>query len=236
MYRPLSLHHLIYSLFAFLTLEFLNLLFISLSPTYPWLVQIPGIASGVPQVLTACAKPAWSSDKQEPSEQLREKLELQIRRELATLANDDVYENIDFTIDSNHVVTLLGAVRFPSLMTSAERVVNGVEGVRSVVDQLEVLPASPLDDKIRRAAFFKIYWQGQLRRYLTGTPSIHIIVKHGSLSLEGNVATESEKALAGLRANQVLYVIRVINNLKIQNPQQEGGYLQAGVSPPSSIF
>jgi osmotically-inducible protein OsmY len=236
MYRPLLLHHLIYFVFAFLTLEFLNLLVIGLSPAYPRLIQIPGLASGVPQVLTAYAESARSSDKQESSERLREKLELQIRRELAALANDDVYENIDFNIDSNHVVTLLGTVRFPPLKTNAERVVSAVEGVRSVVDRLEVLPASPLDDGIRRAAFFKIYWQGQLRRYLTGTPSIHIIVKHGSLSLEGNVATESEKALAGLRANQVLRVFRVINNLKIQNPQQEGEYLQDGVSPPSSIF
>lgn len=235
MYRPLSLHHLIYFLFAFLTLEFLNLLFINLSPAYPWLVQIPGIASGVPQVLTTRAESARSSDKQEPSERLRLKLELRIRRELAALANDDVYENIDFTIDSNDVVTLLGAVRFPSLKTSAERVVNGVEGVRRVVDQLEVLPASPLDDGIRRAAFFKIYWQGQLRRYLTGTPSIHIIVKHGNLSLEGIVATEPEKALAGLRANQVLCVFKVINNLKTQNPQQDRGFLRGGGSPPSSI-
>lgn len=225
MYRPLSLHHLIYFIFAFLTLEFLNLLLISLSPAYPWLVQIPRITLGVPQVLTACAKSAWISDKQESSERFRLKLESQIRRELAAVANDDVYEKIDFTIDSNDVVTLLGAVRFPSLKTSAERAVSAVEGVRSVVDQLEVLPASPLDDGIRRAAFFKIYWQGQLRSYLTGTPSIHIIVKHGNLCLEGNVATESEKALAGLCANQVLCVFKVINNLKTQNPQQEGEYL-----------
>ena len=80
MYRPLSLHHLIYLLLAFLTLEFLNLMFISLSPAYPRLIQIPGIASGVPQVLRAYAESARSSDKQEPSERLREKLELQIRR------------------------------------------------------------------------------------------------------------------------------------------------------------
>ena len=119
MYRPLLLHHLIYLLLAFLTLEFLNLMFISLSPAYPRLIQIPGIASGVPQVLRAYAESARSSDKQEPSERLREKLELQIRRELAALVKGDVYENIDFIIDSNDVVTLLGAVRFPSLKTSA---------------------------------------------------------------------------------------------------------------------
>jgi hyperosmotically inducible periplasmic protein len=116
-------------------------------------------------------------------------------------------------------VTLSGQVHLPSLKVSAERVVSSIEGVRGVINQLEVLPTSPFDDDIRRVAFLQIYSHSQLSRYgLQAVPPIHIIVKSGKLTLEGVVASESDKTIAGIRANQVSNVFEVVNNLRVENP------------------
>jgi hyperosmotically inducible protein len=44
-------------------------------------------------------------------------------------------------------------------------------------------------------------------------PSIHIIVKNGNVTLEGVADNETDKNLAGLRANGVPNVFSVKNNL-----------------------
>lgn len=88
-----------------------------------------------------------------------------IRKELVTLPQYDVFDNISFQLDENEFVTLSGQVRLPSLKVSAERVVSGVEGVRGVINRLEVLPTSAFDDDIRRVAFLQIYSSSQLSRY-----------------------------------------------------------------------
>jgi osmotically-inducible protein OsmY len=107
----------------------------------------------------------------------------------------------------------------PTFKVSAERVVSNIEGVRDVVNEIEVLPTSPFDDDIRRVAFLQIYSHGQLSRYgLRVVPPIHIIVKAGRLALEGIVANEADRAVAGVQANQVSNVFEVVNNLRVENP------------------
>jgi hyperosmotically inducible protein len=97
--------------------------------------------------------------------------------------------------------------------------VSDVEGVRGVINRLEVLPTSAFDDDIRRVAFLQIYSNSQLSRYgLQAVPPIHIIVKNGKLTLEGIVASESDKTVAGIQAHQVSNVFAVVNNLRVENP------------------
>jgi len=141
-----------------------------------------------------------------------------IRKELVTLPQYDVFDNVNFQLDENDLVTLSGQVRLPSLKVSAERVVGKVEGVRGVINQLEVLPNSAFDDDIRRVAFLQIYSHSQLSRYgLQAVPPIHIIVKNGKLTLEGAVTTESDKTIAGTCANELSNVFEVVNNLRVEN-------------------
>jgi hyperosmotically inducible periplasmic protein len=150
---------------------------------------------------------------------VRATLRTRIRKELITLPTYNVFDNLEFHLHDNDIVTLSGQVRMPSLKVSAERVVSNIEGVQSVINQIEVLPTSPFDDDIRRVAFLQIYSHSQLSRYgLQAVPPIHIIVKGGKLALEGLVANESDRAVAGIQANQVFNVFEVVNNLRVENP------------------
>ena len=48
-------------------------------------------------------------------------------------------------------------------------------------------------------------------------PSIHIIVKNGNVSLEGFVANEGDKNIAGIAANGVSGVFSVTNHLMLDS-------------------
>ena len=100
-------------------------------------------------------------------------------------------------------VVLLGYVTRPTLKSDAERVVSKIEGAGKVVNQIEVLPLSPSDDRIRTAAYRTIYSKPGLDLYaVRAVPPIHIIVKNGNITLTGIVATEADKNLAGIPGHQ----------------------------------
>jgi len=115
-------------------------------------------------------------------------------------------------------VTLLGEVTQPVLKSDAGNVVKRVEGVTNVVNNIEVLPLSPDDDRIRRAEYRAIYGDPALSsRYgFQALPSIHIIVKNGHVRLEGVVANEGDKNIAGIRANGVAGAFSVENDLRVE--------------------
>ena len=139
----------------------------------------------------------------------------EVRHELVTLPYYGVFDNLAYRVD-NGTVTLFGQVTRPTLKSDAENSVKQVEGVTRVVNNIEVLPLSPMDDQIRRAAFREIYSAAGLDRYaFQAVPSIHIIVKNGNLTLEGAVATEGDKDMAGIRAKSVSNVFKVENNLRV---------------------
>ena len=71
-----------------------------------------------------------------------------------------VFDNLSYKVDPDGTVTLFGQVspvRGPSLKSDAENVVKRIEGVEKVVNNIEVLPLSPNDDRIRRDAYRAIY-------------------------------------------------------------------------------
>jgi len=89
--------------------------------------------------------------------------------------------------------------------------------VERVVNDIEILPLSSYDDKIRLATYRAIYGHPALNRYvLQAVPPIHIVVKNGALALEGVVANEGDKNIAGLQANSVPGVFSVTNNLRVE--------------------
>jgi osmotically-inducible protein OsmY len=53
-------------------------------------------------------------------------------------------------------------------------------------------------------------------------PPIHIIVKGGHVTLEGVVDSETDKGLAGMRANQVPDTFQITNNLRVVNSRGQG--------------
>ena len=144
------------------------------------------------------------------------RIEREVRHELVMLPYYGVFDNLSFRVNGG-TVTLMGQVSRPTLKTDAERVVNGIEGVERVVNNVEVLPLSSHDDAIRLATYRAIYGHTALNRYvLMAVPPIHIIVKNGNVTLEGVVANEGDKNIAGLQANTVPGVFSVTNNLMVE--------------------
>ena len=146
----------------------------------------------------------------------QDRITREVRHELVMLPYYGVFDNLAYKVDG-YTVTLMGQVTRPTLKSDAENVVKKIEGVEHVKNEIEVLPPSPGDDRIRRAVYRAIYGDTVLNRYaLQAVPPIHIIVKNGNVALEGVVATEADKNVAGIRSNGVSGVFAVANNLRVE--------------------
>jgi hyperosmotically inducible periplasmic protein len=142
----------------------------------------------------------------------------EVRHELLMLPRYGVFDHLAFKIDKG-AVTLLGQVRTGILKSEAERVVKEVEGVESVVNQIELLPASTNDDRIRLEVYRAIYRHDALEtRYaIQSIPPIHIIVKNGQVTLEGVVDSQLDKTIASTQARSVPGIFKVTDNLRVES-------------------
>jgi hyperosmotically inducible protein len=151
-----------------------------------------------------------------PPAQPQTKIEKAVRHELVMLPYYNIFDDLRYTVDGDHV-TLIGSVTRPTLKSDAGNVVKRIEGVRTVTNQIEVLPLSPMDNRIRFAAMRAIYGFPSLQRYGAGTmPPIHIIVKNGNITLTGVVANEADKNVAYIRAMGVFGAFSVKNELAVE--------------------
>jgi hyperosmotically inducible protein len=142
-------------------------------------------------------------------------LEERVRHELASLPYYNVFDNLAYRVDNGKVI-LFGEVTEPVTKEDAERSVKHLEGVTSVASQIEVLPWSTFDNRIRMNAYRAIYGYGPLQHYGVGSlRSIHIIVKNGNITLAGVVQNETDRNLAYVRANGVPGVFSVTNDLQV---------------------
>jgi len=138
----------------------------------------------------------------------------EVRHELVMLPYYGVFDNLSYRVDGSKV-TLFGQVRDPKLKSDAEKAVKSIEGVSAVDNQIEVMPVSASDDQTRIAVYRAIYSKPTLQRYQLGAvPPIHVIVKNGDVTLEGVVANDMDKTVAGIAANGVGGVHKVVNNLR----------------------
>jgi hyperosmotically inducible protein len=145
----------------------------------------------------------------------QERIVKEVRHELLMLPYFGVFDYIAYKVDGP-TVTLLGAVVRPTLKSDAENVVKHIEGVEKVDNQIEVLPPSPMDDRLRLELFRAIYQYPPLQKYELGVQKpIRIIVKNGHVTLEGVVDNDADKNLAGVRANSVPGIFSVTNNLQV---------------------
>jgi hyperosmotically inducible periplasmic protein len=158
---------------------------------------------------------------QTPSEaaaRTQERITREVRHELLMLPYFSVFDNISYKVEGNNV-TLIGQVTQPTLKSDAGNVVKRIEGVEKVDNQIEVLPVSQMDDRLRQRLFRAIYGYAPLRKYDMGTiKPIRIIVKNGHVTLEGVIDNETDKNLAYIRANGVHGVFSVTNNLQVVKP------------------
>lgn len=141
----------------------------------------------------------------------------QVRHELLTLPWYGVFDNLSYEVNGTEVI-LSGQVISEHATTreDAAKFVKSIPGVTSVVNRIEVLPPSPLDNRIRRAEYRTIFSHADLGRYTMGAiPQVHIVVKNGHVTLEGLVMNQMDKNIAGIVANSVPGVFSVENNLRI---------------------
>src|SRR5882757_7468024 len=144
-----------------------------------------------------------------------DRLVKEVRHELVMLPYYGVFDNLAYKVDG-YTVTLLGQVTRPTLKSDSENVVKRIEGVEHVDNQIEVLPPSPMDDRLRRQLYRAIYGYPSMQKYALGVQKpIRIIVKNGKVALEGVVDNEGDKNIANIRANSVPGIFSVTNNLQV---------------------
>lgn len=171
-------------------------------------------------VFIATPSQARSIDQPAAQDQSREtrRLAREIRHELLTLPWYGVFDWLEGTVGPDGVVILRGWVVRPTTKSEAEARVREIEGVTKLNSEIKVLPLSPNDDRIRRAAYFALFGNNSpLFRYALGAnPAIHIIVGNGRVTLKGVVSSTGDRNLANLRARGVSGVFEVRNELVVE--------------------
>ena len=142
----------------------------------------------------------------------------EVRHELVTLPFYDVFDWLEGEVGTDGTVVLRGQVVRPTTRSDAEARVKEIKGVSRVVNEIEVLPLSPGDDRLRAALYNAIYrFDSPLFRYATrAVPPIHIIVRNGRATLKGVVATEGDRNLAYVAARGVPGLFEVMNELRVE--------------------
>jgi len=166
-------------------------------------------------VICALASLGMSQDRNQPSAKSQDRIIREVRHELLMLPYFSVFDYIAYKVDGD-TVTLLGEVVRPVLKSDAENSLKRIEGVEKVDNQIEVLPPSPQDDRLRMQLFRAIYGYPSLEKYALGVQKpIRIIVKNGHVTLEGVVDNDTDKNVANVRANGVPGIFSVTNNLQV---------------------
>lgn len=171
-------------------------------------------ASGV-----TCNAFGASTTKANPQGALSARVIRQVRHELVTLPYYGVFDWLQFEVRPENTVVLRGEVVKPTTKSDAEARVKDVDGVSKVVNEIEILPLSPQDDRLRRAVYRKLYgYDSPLFRYaVQSIPSIHIIIKNGHATLKGVVANKGDAQLAYMRARSVPGLFNVKTELQLEN-------------------
>jgi hyperosmotically inducible protein len=167
----------------------------------------------------------------------------EVQKKLGNLSNYSVFDWITFGVQGKTVI-LKGYASRPILKEEAGNALKGIPGIESVNNQIEVLPLSPSDDRVRAEVYNRIYTSPSLSKYnanagnlrratgpgpniaamaggITQSPpigyhAIHIIVKNGNVTLYGVVLNQSDAAIAGMQANSAPGAFSVDNDLIVQ--------------------
>lgn len=129
-----------------------------------------------------------------------------------TVAEKLRYDRIGFGIVFNAlsvsvkdgVVTIAGKVRDYADRDSALALVETTRGVKALVEDIDVAPASGFDDELRLRLASAIYGHSALQKYaLDPQKPIRIVVESGHVSLYGVVDSALDKQIALSQARSV---------------------------------
>jgi len=199
----------------------------------------------VPLTGQTAANQSSTDDQPSPASAQVQRIAQDVYKQIVTLPQYGVFDNLHFAIKGDNTVILRGEASRPTLKSSAENVTKKIEGVKQVVNEIEVLPVSPNDDRIRALTYAKIYRNTWLSRYtsnrgggarvyspvratmgITNDPpigwhAIHIIVKNGNIRLVGVVDTSGDLAMAEMQARQVPGAFTVENDLIVAKDEKK---------------
>ena len=130
------------------------------------------------------------------------------------------FDFISFAMVGDSVILSGWTVRQTN-RSDAQNIVKNIEGVGTVINNIDILPLGSFDMRIRAAARGAL--QTNLSRYFWGSGSdIKIIVKNGDIILIGTVTNQGDKDIAGIRCNQVPGAFHIFNLLKVQGGGKKG--------------
>jgi hyperosmotically inducible protein len=178
------------------------------------------VALGTTGLALASSDQASQQVTASANQRIEQRLAGEVRHELNMIPEFTIFDNLAYRVDGRTVM-LFGQVRDAIVKDSAEARVKHLEGVEHVDNQIEILPASFNDDRIRRQVARAVFNDPRLSSYaIQSVPPIHIVVKNGHVNLEGMVRTETDKDDAFIRANGVSGVFSVQNNLQVEQPKK----------------
>jgi hyperosmotically inducible protein len=184
-------------------------------------VKILGPVLAAASLLAMSGLPAAAADKNNTTPRTDDQIAKQVRHELVMYPRYTIWDDVSFRVN-NGQVELLGAVTQPFKKDDIDKIVRQTPGVASVASEIKVLPLSDFDNRLRLQVAHAIYGDPAFTQYaMMALPPIHIIVENGHVTLTGVVATDSEKAIAGLRANTAGLSFAVVNNLQVERPSKK---------------
>jgi hyperosmotically inducible protein len=143
-----------------------------------------------------------------------------IRHELAMMPYISEFDFISFAMVGDSVILSGWTVRQTN-RSDAQNIVKNIEGVGTVINNIDILPLGSFDMRIRAAARGAL--QTNLSRYFWGSGSdIKIIVKNGDIILIGTVTNQGDKDIANIRCNQVSGAFHIFNLLRVQGSEKKG--------------
>lgn len=173
------------------------------------------VLANVAALAQSTVQPSQIANAQNVDQASQDRIVRAVRHELVMIPQLTIFDDLSYKVDGN-TVTLLGQVRNSVIKDEAQAVIKHIEGVEKINNQIEILPASFNDDRIRREVARAVYRDPRLSIYaIQPVPSIHIIVKNGHVDLEGVVRDQGDKNVAGIRANGVFGVFSVQNDLRL---------------------
>lgn len=143
-----------------------------------------------------------------------------IRHELAMMPYISEFDFISFAMVGDNVILSGWTVRQTN-RSDAQNIVKNIEGVGTIINNIDILPLGSFDMRIRAGA--RAVLQQNLSRYFWGSGSdIKIIVKNGDVILLGSVTSSGDKDIANLRVNSLPGVFHVFNLLRVEGGSQKG--------------
>lgn len=167
----------------------------------------------------------------------------QVRKAIVSLPEYGVFDHLWFGLKQDGVV-LRGFASRPILKSSVERVVKNIEGIGDVKSEIEVLPLSGNDDRIRAGVYARIYGHPSLQKYTNNRPmgrfvsptsiavgitndppvgwhAIKIIVKNGDVTLYGFVDNEMDFTIAEMQIRSTPGAFGTFNELEVAKEEKK---------------